>query len=292
MEDLSILVGLVVDERHCIEAGDFGFCLTMDGYEANINSDVFPLIGFMVFNLAENKEEFIDLYDKNLDFKMKNVLLLKSFYNYDLLKWSHVGLGAIIKYKDGMYSVVNARNPYRFYNQEYKLIGDKYCNDSVSLPFLVDGVIVDMVYKYDTKEIEISLGSISTKTLELDDTHYYSYDNLNSTNELLDYLGVTNEEDYLSINNVYRIKMTNVSSLVLPVCCKCLVFNVYSSTKINNVVVPPSCEVVVLSISDLTKSKCIKIHYKNPNIKVYSNNSKLISLEKAKRWYNLEFIRY
>lgn len=292
MEDLSILVGLVVDERHCIPAGNFGFELTMDGNETTTYSDVFPLIGFMVFNLAENKEEFIDLYDKHLEFKMKNVLLPKSFYKYDLLKWSHAGLGAVIKYKDGKYSVDNIRNLFRLYNQEYKLIGDEYCNTFISLPFLVDGIKVDMIYRYDTKEIEINLGGISTKTLELDDTRYYSYDNLNSTNELLDYLGVTNEEDYLSINNVYGIKMTNVSSLVLPACCKCLVFNVYSSTKVNNVVVPPSCEIVVLSISDLTKSKCIKIHYKNPNIKVYSNNSKLISLENAKRWYNLEFIRY
>ena len=291
MKDLCILVGLVVDERHCIPAGNFGFELTMDGHETTTYSDVFPLIGFMVFNLAENKEEFIDLYDKHLDFKMKNVLLPKSLNNSDLLKWSHAGIGAVIKYKDGMYSVVNTRNPYRFYNQEYKLIGDKLCNNFLSLPFLVDGIIVDMIYRYDTKEIEIRLGGISTKTLELDDTSYYSYDNLNSTNELLDYLGVTNEEDYLSINNVYRIKMTNVSSLVLPACCKCFVFNISVNNKINNVVVPPDCELVMISISSFAKYMDIKIHYKNPNIKVYSNNSKL-SLEKAKNWYNVEFIRY
>lgn len=292
MEDLSILVGLVVDERHCIEAGNFGFDLTMDGDDATTYSDVYPLIGFMVFNLAENKEEFIDLYDKHLNFKMKNVLLLKSFYNFDVLKWSHAGLGEIIKYKDGKYSIDIVRNSYRIYNQEYKLIGDEYCDNFVSLPFIVDGIKVDMLYRYDKKEIEINLGGISTKTLELVGSHYVAFDNLNSTNELLDYLGVTNEEDYFSINNVYRIKMTNVSSLVLPACCKCLVFNISANTKTKDVVIPPSCGVVVLSISVFTKDKCIKIHYKNPSIKVYSNNSKLISLENAKRWYNLEFIRY
>mgnify|MGYP000367041107 CR=1 FL=1 len=291
MGDLSILVGLVVDERHRIEPGNFGFCLTMDGYEANINSDVFPLIGFMVFNLAENKEEFIDLYDKNLDFKMKNVLVLKSFYNYDLLKWSHAGLGAIIKYRDGMYSIINVRNPYRLYNQEYKLFGDEYYNNFLSLPFIVDGIKVDMIYRYDTKEIEINLGNISTKTLELVESHYIEFDNLNSTNELLDYLGVTDEEHYFSINNVYRNKRTNDSSLVLPACCRCLVFNINANNKITNVVVPPSCELVALTISSFTKDMDIKIHYKNPDIKVYNNGSKLC-LNYAKKWHNLEFIRY
>lgn len=291
MEDLSILVGLVVDERHCIPAGNFGFELTMDGHETTTYSDVFPLIGFMVFNLAESKEEFIDLYDKYLDFKMQNVLLLKSFYNYDLLKWSHAGIGAVIKYKDGKYSVDNVRNLFRLYNQEYKLIGDEYCDNFISLPFLVDGIKVDMIYRYDTKEIEINLSNVSTKTLELVDSHYIEFDNLNSTNELLDYLGVTDEEHYFSINNVYRNKRTNASSLVLPACCRCLVFNINANNKIKNVVVPPSCEVVALTISYFTKDMDIKIHYKNPDIKVYNNGSKLC-FDYAKKWHNLEFIRY
>lgn len=291
MEDLSILVGLVVDEKHCIEAGNFGFDLTMDGDEATTYSDVYPLIGFMVFSLAENKEEFIDLYDKHLNFKMKNVLLLKSLYNFNVLKWSHAGLGEIIKYKDGKYSIDIVRNSYRIYNLEYKFIDDEYCDNFVSLPFIVDGIKVDMLYRYDKKEIEINLGSISTKTLELVGSHYVAFDNLNSTNELLDYLGVVDEEYYFSLNNVYVVKRKNISSLVLPACCKCLVFNISANTEIKDVVVPPSCELVMLSISVFTKDKGIKIHYKNPNIKLYSNNSKL-SLENAKKWYNLEFVRY
>lgn len=70
MNDLSILVGFIVNEKYCIESGTFGFELTYDGNPSELNVDVYPIIGFMVYSLCDNIEKPILLNDEFAEYKL------------------------------------------------------------------------------------------------------------------------------------------------------------------------------------------------------------------------------
>lgn len=293
MNDLSILVGFIVNEKYCIESGTFGFELTYDGNPSELNVDVYPIIGFMVYSLCDNIEKPILLNDEFAEYKLQNTLMTNSIKKADLLNWSHAGLGIGVKFKSGEgYSIESLRTAYRLYGNDYRLINFRDRSNSICLPISTTGHIFQMVYRYDLKSIDIYFNYISTKTLKISDSYSTTFDIVKCDRNILNYLGITDIGDYYTLDSVYMNKRNSSSSLILPNDCKYFSFNNLLNTNITEIVLPKVCGVIcIATASDIRNRSELKIYYGNPDIKVYSTINK-VTFSEIKKDYNIEFIKY
>ena len=293
MNDLSILVGFIVNEKYCIESGTFGFELTYDGNPSELNVDVYPIIGFMVYSLCDNIEKPILLNDEFVEYKLQNTLKTNSIKKADLLNWSHAGLGIGVKFKFGEgYSIESLRTEYRLYNQEYKLMN---CRDSKSeMHFLtrIDGYMFEILYKYNLRDIDLYFNYISTRTFKVRNYYSIAFDSIEGDSNVFDCLGVTYTGDYYSLNNVYMNKRNSSSSLILPNDCKYFSFNNLLNESITGIVLPKACNLISMDLPSEPKDRReLKIYYSNPDIEVYEALSKY-RFSDIKKNYNIEFIEY
>lgn len=293
MNDLSILVGFIVNEKYCIESGTFGFDLTYDESPSELNVDVYPIIGFMVYSLCDNIEKPILLNDEFAEYKLQNALMVNSLKKADLLNWSHAGLGIGVKFKSGEgYSIESLRTEYRLYNQEYKLIDCRDSKSEMHFPTRIDGHMFEIVYKYNLRDIDLYFNYISTKTFKIRNYYSIAFDAIEGDSNVLDCLGVTDTGDYYSLNNVYMNKRNSSQSLILPNDCKYFSFNNLLNKSITEIVLPKACNLISMDLpSELKDRHKLKIYYSNPDIEVYEALSKY-SFSDIKKDYNIEFIKY
>lgn len=293
MNDLSILVGFIVNEKYCIEAGTFGFGLTYDGNPSELNVDVYLIIGFMVYSLCDNIEKPILLNDEFAEYKLQNTLITNSIKKADLLNWSHAGLGIGVKFKSGEgYSIESLRTEYRLYNQEYKLIDCRDSKNEMHFPTFIDGYMFEIVYKYDLRDIDLYFNYISTRTFKVRNYYSIAFDSIDCDRNVLDYLGVTYTGEYYSLNNVYMNKRNSSSILILPNDCKYFSFNNLLNKSITEIVLPKACNLISMDLPSEPKDRReLKIYYSNPDIEVYEALSKY-RFSDIKKNYNIDFIKY
>ena len=293
MNDLSILVGFIVNEKYCIESGTFGFDLTYDGSPSELNVDVYPIIGFMVYSLCDNIEKPILLNDEFAEYKLQNTLMTNSIKKADLLNWSHAGLGIGVKFKSGEgYSIESLRTAYRLYNKEYKLINFSDSKNEMHFPTFIDGYMFEIVYKYDLRDIDLYFNYISTRTFKVRNYYSIAFDIIEGDRNVLDYLGVADTGDYYSLNNVYMNKRDSIKSLILPSDCKYFSFNNVIDDNVTEIVLPKACNIISMFVSSkLRDMRELKIYYGNPDIEAYVDIKK-VRLSEIKKDYNIEFIKY
>ena len=293
MNDLSILVGFIVNEKYCIEAGTFAFELTYDGRPSELNADVYPIIGFIVYSLCDNIEKPILLNDEFAEYKLQNTLMTNSIKKADLLNWSHAGLGIGVKFKSGEgYSIESLRTEYRLYNQEYKLMNCRDSKNEMHFPTRIDGHMFEIVYKYDLKVIDLYFNYISTRTFKIRNYYSLAFDAIEGDRNVLDCLGITDTGDYYSLNNIYMNKRSSSSSLILPNDCKYFSFNNLLNESITEIVLPKACNLISMDLPSEPKDRReLKVYYSNPDIEVYEALSKY-RFSDIKKNYNIEFIEY
>lgn len=293
MNDLSILVGFIVNEKYCIESGTFGFDLTYDGNPSELNVDVYPIIGFMVYSLCDNIEKPILLNDEFAEYKLQNTLMTNSIKKADLLNWSHAGLGIGVKFKSGEgYSIESLKTAYRLYNQEYKLMNCRDGKSEMHFVIRTDLHLFNAVYSYNLKDIDLYFDFISTKTFKISDYYSVAFDVIDCDRVILDYLCVADVGGYYSLNNVYMNKRSSSSSLILPNDCKYFSFNNLLNESINEIVLPKACNLISMDLPSEPKDRReLKIYYGNPDIEVYEALSKY-RFSDIKKNYNIEFIKY
>lgn len=296
MNDLSILVGFIVNEKYCIESGTFGFELTYDGNPSELNVDIYPIIGFMVYSLCDNIEKPILLNDEFAEYKLQNTLMTNSIKKADLLSWSHAGLGIGVKFKSGEgYSIESLRTEYRLYNQEYKLIDCRDSKNEIHFPTFIDGYMFEIVYKYNLRDIDLYFNYISTKTFKVRNYYSVAFDDIDCDRNVLDYLGVTDTGDYYSLNNVYANKRNSSTILILPNDCKYFSFSNLLNKSITEIVLPKACNLISMDLPSEPKDRReLKIYYGNPDIEVYLGYVALsiTNFSDIKKDYNIEFINY
>ena len=293
MNDLSILVGFIVNEKYCIESGTFGFDLTYDGNPSELNVDVYPIIGFTVYSLCDNIEKPILLNDEFAEYKLQNTLKTNSIKKADLLNWSHAGLGIGVKFKSGEgYSIESLKTAYRLYNQEYKLMNCRDSKNEMHFPTFIDGYMFEIVYKYDLRDIDLYFNYISTRTFKVRNYYSIAFDIIEGDRNVLDYLGVADTGDYYSLDNVYMNKRNSSSILILPNDCKYFSFSNLLNKSITEIVLPKACNLISMDLPSEPKDRReLKIYYSNPDIEVYEALSKY-RFSDIKKNYNIEFIEY
>lgn len=296
MNDLSILVGFIVNEKYCIESGTFGFDLTYDGNLSELNVDVYPIIGFMVYSLCDNIEKPILLNDEFAEYKLQNTLMTNSIKKADLLNWSHAGLGIGVKFKSGEgYSIESLKTAYRLYNKEYKLINFSDSKNEMHFIIRTDLHLFNAVYSYNLKDIDLHFDCISTKTFKISNYYSIAFDIIDCDRDILDYLGVADIGDYYSLNNVYMNKRNSSSSLILPNDCKYFSFNNLLNKSVTEIVIPKTCSIISMWLLDELKDRReLKIYYGNPDIEVYLGYVALsiTNFSDIKKNYNIEFVEY